>query len=206
MQRFGKLLSVCRVEVHTIRMGKFSCPALKSALLHSPATRDRATQVAELLSNPKPERIEGAVLDSCSMYATDLTLGFTQHWILKLNNRKSSNHLFLDKSDPSNPQSEKWHTFLTRMCRKIKICLENVYENVISPPSQSEHDLHSAVFQLYSCPASLEWSLSLLVCKQNMIVSGNIGTSGELARVVEFDKARCERIQNLQQIIPAHEK
>lgn len=45
-------------------MGSCSCPALKSALLHRAATRDRAAQVAELLSKPKPEEIaKGAVLD-----------------------------------------------------------------------------------------------------------------------------------------------
>lgn len=65
MQRFGRLLLWCSVvEVYTITMGSFSCPALKSALLHRPATRERAAQVAELLSKPKPERIaEGAVLE-----------------------------------------------------------------------------------------------------------------------------------------------
>lgn len=56
---FRKLLVQCEsgVKVDTIWRGRFSCPALKSALLHRPATRDRAAQVAELLSKPKPERI-----------------------------------------------------------------------------------------------------------------------------------------------------
>lgn len=84
MQSFGKaaVVSVCALEVYTITMGKFSCPALKSALLHRPATRDRAVQVAELLSKPKPERIaEGAVLDFF------LKVGLMQYLCYWLNSR-----------------------------------------------------------------------------------------------------------------------
>lgn len=44
-------------------MGRCACPGLKTALLQRPATRDKAVQVGELLSKPKPERIgEGTVL------------------------------------------------------------------------------------------------------------------------------------------------
>lgn len=44
-------------------MERCSCAALKSALLHRAATRDRAAQVAELLSKPEPEgTAKGTVL------------------------------------------------------------------------------------------------------------------------------------------------
>ncbi len=76
-------------------MERFSCPALKSALLHRAATRDRAVQVAELLSKPKPERIaEGVVLDAVIFLGLMQYLCYQlksrfreQQWILLLNNR-----------------------------------------------------------------------------------------------------------------------
>lgn len=62
LQSIGQLLlwCLCVVSFHTIKMGRFSCPALKSALLHRPATRDRALQVAELLSKAKPGNSKGS--------------------------------------------------------------------------------------------------------------------------------------------------
>lgn len=64
------------VKVTTFKMGVFSCPALKSALLHSPATRDKAAQVAEVLSKPEPAKCSrwnsvglSFKSGSCSIYA-----------------------------------------------------------------------------------------------------------------------------------------